>query len=369
MKIICEKTNLLNGVKTVSKAVANKGSMSITDCILLNVTSDTITLTANNLELGIETIVEGTIIEKGIIALDAKMFLELVGKLPNNEVTISTDEEYKTIITCEKAKFKIIGKSGEDFSYLPKVEKNDSIIISQFSLREIIRQTNFSLADNDNSKIITGELFEIIDNQLKVVSSDGHRISIRKIGLRENYNQKKVIVPGKTLSEISKILLGDETKDVFMYFTPKHILFEFEKTIVVSRVIEGNYLKYDSMLLNDYETKVSINRKELLECIDRSTLLIKEGDKKPIIITITDGLMELKINSVVGSMNEEINIEKEGQDIMIGFNAKFIIDALKVIDDEIIELHLINPKAPCFIKCPNESYIYMIFPVNFVVVD
>lgn len=369
MKIICEKSILLNGIKTVARAVANKGNMSITECILIDVTNDYITLTANNLELGIETIIGGVIVEKGKIALDAKMLLELVSKLPDSKVTVNTNEEYITTITCEKAKFRIIGKSGDDFSYLPHIEKNDSIQISQYALREIIRQTSFSLADSDLNKILTGELFEIMENQLKVVSSDGHRISIRKIELKEEYNSKKVVVPGKTLNEISKILTGDETLNVIIYFSDKHILFEYEQTTVVSRIIEGNYLKYDTMLLNDYETKVSVNKKEFLECIDRSMLLIKEGDKKPIIITISDGVMELKINSVVGSMNEEIIIDKEGQDIMIGFNAKFIMDALKVIDEEIIDIYLVNPKVPCFIKSPNESYIYMVFPVNFTVVS
>ena len=187
MKIICSKSNLLNGVNTVAKAVPSKTTMSILECILIDTTKGNITLTANDMELGIETVIEGEIIEKGIIALDAKIFLEMVRKLPDNDVTIQTDPSYKTTITCEKAKFNIVGKSGEDFSYLPQIERSESICLSQFSLKEAVRQTIFSIADNGTNKILTGEFFEIKENILKIVSSDGLRISLRRINLKNSY--------------------------------------------------------------------------------------------------------------------------------------------------------------------------------------
>ena len=368
MKLVCSKANLLNGVQTVSKAVPSKTTMSILECILVDATNGEIKLTANDMELGIETTIEGQIVEKGIIALDAKMFLEIVRKLPDSDITIETYASFKVVITCEKAKFTIIGKSGEDFSYLPAVEKDDSIVMSQFTLKEVVRQTIFSISDNDNNKLMTGELFDINGEEFKIVSLDGHRISIRKIQLKNSYSPKKVVVPGKTLNEVSKILPGDADSDVTISFTEKHIVFEFDKTVVVSRLIEGEYFKIDQMLSSDYETKVRVNKKEFLSCIDRATLLVKEGDKKPIIVNITDSGMELKINSALGSMNEEIDIQKQGKDLMIGFNPKFLIDALRVIDDEEVDLYMVNPKAPCFIKNAEESYIYLILPVNFTTV-
>lgn len=365
MKLTCSKSNLLHGVNIVSKAVPTRTTMSILECILIDASSDEIKLIANDMELGIETIIDGEIVENGIIALDAKIFSEIVRKLPDNEVVIETDPSFKTVITCEKAKFNIIGKSGEDFSYLPYIEKNDPIAISQFTLKEVIRQTIFSIADNDNNRLMTGELFEINENQLKVVSLDGHRISIRNIELKEHYANKKVVVPGKTLNEISKILPGSVDDDVTIYITDNHIIFEFLDTTVVSRLIEGEYFKIEQMLSSDYETKVKINKRELLDCIDRATLLVKEGDKKPIIMDIQDGVMELKINSFIGSMNEDIDIEKTGKDILIGFNPKFFIDALRVIDEEEVSLYMVNPKAPCFIRDDDNQFIYLILPVNF----
>ena len=365
MKLICSKSNLLHGVNIVSKAVPTRTTMAILECILIDASSDEIKLIANDMELGIETIIDGDIIENGIIALDAKIFSEIVRKLPDNEVVLETDASFKTVITCEKAKFNIIGKSGEDFSYLPYIEKNDPISISQFTLKEVIRQTIFSIADNDNNRLMTGELFEINENQLKVVSLDGHRISIRNIELKDHYDSKKVVVPGKTLNEISKILPGSVDDDVTIFITDNHIIFEFLNTTVVSRLIEGEYFKIEQMLSSDYETKVKINKRELLNCIDRATLLVKEGDKKPIIMDIQDGVMELKINSFIGSMNENIDIEKAGKDILIGFNPKFFIDALRVIDEEEVSLYMVNPKAPCFIRDDDNQFIYLILPVNF----
>ena len=342
--------------------------MSILQCILINA-SDKIKLTANDMELGIETIVEGNIIEPGIVALDAKIFLEIVRKFPDGDIKIETNDSYETVITSGDANIKIVGKSGEDFSYLPNIEKLDSIILSQFTLREMIRQTIFSIADNDTNKLMTGELFEVNEDKLRVASLDGHRISIRKVYLKNSYPRKKVVVPGKTLNEISKILNGDMDKDVVIFFTNKHIVFEFDNTTVVSRLIEGDYFNIDQMLSSDYETKVTINKKKLLDSIDRATLLVKEGDKKPIIINITDDNMELKLNSTIGSMRELIDISKNGKDLMIGFNPKFLIDALRVIDGDEIDIYLVNPKAPCFIKDSEDSYVYMILPVNFTTVS
>ena len=334
MKIICSKTNLLKSVSISLKAVPSKTTMPILECILIDATANQIKFTTNDMELGIETIVEGSIEEKGMVALNAKIFYEIIRRLPDNDVTIKTDDKYTATITCEKAKFNIPGKSGEDFAYLPMIERDDPLTISQYTLKNMIYQTIFSIAVNDNNKLMTGELFEIKNNCLKIVSLDGHRIAIRRIELKDSYPDRKVVVPGKTLNEISKILSGEMDDQIDIYFSENHIMFKFDDTTVVSRLIDGEYFRIDQMLSSDYETKVTINKKEFLSCIDRATLLVKEGDKKPIIIDIQDGAMELQINSAMGSMKEEIDINKEGKDIMIGFNPKFLIDELRVIDDE-----------------------------------
>ena len=308
MKIQCQKSDLLNSVNIVLKAVPVKSTMPILECLIIEAKDQGIKLIANDMELGIETFVKGHVTETGTVALNAKVFSEIVRRLPENEVHISTDYNFMTEIICEKAKFSISGRSGEEFPALPRIEKDNPVILSQFTLKEVIRQTVFSISDNESNKIMTGELFEIKKNELRVISLDGHRISIRKIVMKESYDDRKVIVPGKTLNEISKILSGEVSSLVHIFFTDKHVLFEFDETVVLSRLIEGEYYRIDQMLSSDYETKVTINKKELQSCIERASLLIRETDKKPIIIDIRNNNFELKINTAIGSMNEEIDI-------------------------------------------------------------
>ncbi len=365
MKLSFAKSHLLNGINIVLKAVPAKTTMSILECILIDATTGDIKLTGNDMELGIETKVEGSILERGKIAIEAKLFSEIVRKLPDSEVLIESDDHYNVSITCEKASFKIAGKSGDEFSYLPMIEKNGHISLSQFTLKEVIRQTIFSIAPGDTNKLMTGELFEVYENELKVTSLDGHRISIRKVTLKDSYPTQKVVVPGKTLIEVSKILSGDTDKDVIIFFGRNHILFEFDETLVVSRLIEGEYFRINQMLSGDYETKMTINKKDFLESIERSVLLIRENDKKPIILNLQNQILETNLTSMMGTMKEEILVHKQGKDIMIGFNPKFLIDALRVIEDETVDIYMVNSKAPCFIRDEQQNYIYLILPVNF----
>ena len=364
MKIICSKNNLLKSVSISLKAVPSKTTMPILECILIDASASQIKFTTNDMELGIETTVQGEIAEAGSIAIDAKIFSEIVRKLPDNDVTIEVKDESTANITCENAKFNILIKSAEDFSYLPVIEKKDKITISQFSLKEIIRQTSFAINDAEKNKLLTGELFEVNGSKLKVVALDKFRIAIRNIELKENYGNYKVLVPGKSLNEISKILNGGVDDDVNIYFTSNHILFEFDDTIVVSRLIEStNFFDTDKMISNDYKTRITINKKEMADCIDRATLLIKEGDKKPVFLSMKDTEMELTINTFIGSMDESIPITKDGDDLLISFNPKFLIDILKVLDQEEVSMFFTNPKAPCFIKDEEGSYIYIVLPV------
>ena len=365
MKIKCLKSNLQSALNIVSKAVSTKTNMPILECILVEVYADKIKMIANDLDLGIETTLEGDVIEMGRIAIEAKLFMDIIRKMPDSEIFIETTEDYKTIIRCEKARFVIASKSGDDFTELPSIKKEKSITMSQFTLREVIRQTIDFISDNESNKLMTGELFRVSGGTLTVVALDGHRIALRNVKLNDSTEEIKVVVPGKTLSDLSKIMAGGMEDMVTVYFTDKHILFEYEETLVVSRLIEGDYFKIEQMLTMDAETKVKVNNKEFFSCIDRSTLLIKETDKKPIVIAVkNDNTMYLKVDTMMGSMNEEIEVEKEGSEIIIGFNPRFLIDILKNIDDDTITMHMKGGKQPCIIKDAEENYIYVILPIN-----
>lgn len=366
MKIVCNKAELSAAISIVSKAVATRSTVAIMECILIRARGDQIGLTANNNELGIETLLNGTVLEEGMVALDAKIFSDIVRKLPDNDVYLSVEDNFKTFITCEKAQFQIPGKSGYDFVMLPPINMDDCIEVSQLALHETIRQTIFSVADNDNNIVMTGELFDVNDNELRIISLDGHRISLRKIFLNDSYGKKKVIVPGKTLQELNKILPAEQDEIVQIYFSDNHLMFQFDETIVITRLIEGNYFDVDKMISSEYETKVKINKKDLLSCLDRASLLKKEGDNKPVVMTFTNDSLQIVMKSLLGTMNEEIDIVKEGKNLQIGFNPSFFVDALRVIDEEEVTLYMINQKYPCVIKDEQESYIYMILPINFI---
>lgn len=234
------------------------------------------------------------------------------------------------------------------------MERKNHVTISEFDLKEAIRQTIFSVADTSSKKAMTGELWEINGKELKIVALDGHRISLRKIKLKKEYEPRKVIVPGKTLAEIIKIIGGDPEKEIAVYFTENHIQFEIENTRAISRLIEGEYLKVEQLLSKDYGTKIKVQKKELQECIDRASLLLKDDAKKPIILNIEENILSLEAASNMGSMNESMFVVKEGEKLRIGFNPKFLLEMLRVIDDEEVFMYFTSAKTPCTVKAKIE---------------
>ena len=364
MKILFQKNNLSSALNIVSKAVAVRSVSQIMECVLITAQHGEIKLTANNNELGIETVTAGEILEEGMIALDARLFSDLIRKFPDSEILLETDDKNQAMVSCESSKFQLLGQPGEDFPYLEHVDQTDVIEISEFSLKEAIRQTIFSIGDQESNPVLTGELFEVNDNELKIVSLDGHRISIRRIILNDTYGKQKVIVPGKTLQEMQKILDGSADEIVQIIFSRNHLIFQFGATMVMTRLIEGNYFDVSRMIYSDFETKVTINKKQLLDCIDRASLLSGIGEKKPIIMGFHEDDVSVSTSSYIGSMNETIPIQKEGKNLQIGFNPKFFLDVLRVIDEEEIDIYLINQKYPCVIKDAQETYLYLILPVN-----
>lgn len=360
------KQELLGCVNTAVRAIPAHSTMDILLCILIRAEGQVLTFTANDMEMGIETKLSASVAEPGTIAVDAKMFSEIIRKLPDETVRIEATDGGQVFITCAKAKFEIGGRSGEDFVELPNPEREECVSISQFTLKNLISQTIFCIAQNESNRMMNGELFEISGDILRVVALDGHRIAIRKTGLKKSYSPRKAVIPGKTLQEMARILQNDTDKDVDLYFSESYVVMETEGTRMVSRLIDGEYFSVDTMITSDFETKVTVSRSQLLSCVDRASLFVREGDKKPIIFEIGDHEMHLSIESQLGSMDDAFEIEKEGRDLVIGFNPKFMMDALKAVDEENVTIYLINPKAPCFIRDENDSYLYLVLPVNFI---
>lgn len=365
MKISCSQSELLKGLTIVSSAVAQRTTNPIMECILIDASTNDIRLTGNNNQMGIETIIPGSIRERGQVAIESKKLLEIVRNLPNNQVIIESNNNFETAINCDTAHFTVPGRNGDEFPYIPVLPRNVPIEISQYSLREIIRQTIFSTVENDNGHLMNGELLQVEDNRLRLCSLDGHRISIRNLKLRDSHESLSAIIPARTLGEISKNMSGSVDDMVSIYITGNHVIFEFDMTTVVSRLIEGTFFNVNNMLSDDFETRIIINRRELVESIRRALPMVSDTDKKPIVMTVHDQNMNISIVSSSGRFEEDLGMVKDGRDIQIAFNPKLILDVLKVVDEETVTMYLLTAHSPLFIKNEDGDYIYLVLPVNF----
>ena len=370
MKVIFKKEFLFNSINIVIKAVSQKTTMPILQCILIEAGPDGVCLMSNDTELAINTYIDNdkcNVIEGGRIAVDAKLLFEIIRKIAtenDSDITFTSDGSIVEII-CDNSQFKIQERDADQFPSLPEVNEDRYLSLSQFTLKEVIKDTIFSILPNDSNKMMGGELFEVKGDNLRVVSLDGHRISIRNTALKDHYDDIEAVIPGKTLIEISKILTGEADKEVNIFFTKNHAMFRFEDTVMVTRLIDGEYFRIDNMLSSDYETKLTVNRQDFLDSIERACVLVRESDKKPLVINITDDTAAIRMNSVIGSLDDRLLVTKEGKDLMIAFNPRFLLDALRVIEDDEVSLCMTNSKAPCFIRDDEGKYIYLILPVNF----
>ncbi len=370
MKISFKKQNLLNALNIVSKAVASKTTMPILECILIEADDTGVSFTANDMELGINTVIPSVhcnIMEHGRTAVEARLFIEIIRKISSDENSEILFYKKDGIIEISYGNsiFKIQERDADQFPELKLISDERYISISQFTLKELIRDTIFSISQNDSNRMMMGELFEVERDNLKVVSLDGHRISIRNTKLRDKYEPVSVIIPGKTLGEVQKIISEDIEKDMTMCFSQSSVLFKFDDTVIISRLIDGEFFSINNMLHPDHDTKIVINKRELLDSIERSTILVRESDKRPIIFDIKDSALGLKMNTVMGSMDDKLLMHKEGKDLLIGFNPRFLMDALRAIDDEEVSLYMTTPRSPLIIRDEGESYLYLILPVNF----
>ena len=369
MHIICPREELQKGVSIVSKAVSNKTTMPILECILIQTKEGRILMTANDMELGIETEIHGIIEDNGRIAIDAKIFSEIVRRLPDNDVSIETDGTDSVKIQCEKINFTIPGKNADEFTFLPEVERLNCVTLSQFTLKEIIRQTIFSISDNENNKMMAGELLEINGNNLRIVSLDGHRISIRKIVLKDSYDSIKVVVPGKTLNEVNKILL-DSFEPVKIGISKNQALFEMDNCKIVTRILDGEFLKYSSVIPESWETRIRVKKSVLQDCFERISLIssssIEKEKKYPVRVAVDIGKLTISCTNQTGDAKEEIYLTTEGKNLEAGFNPKYFLDALRNIYDDEIFVNFGTSISPCIIRPVEEEgdYTYMILPIK-----
>ncbi|MCL2698766.1 MAG: DNA polymerase III subunit beta [Defluviitaleaceae bacterium] len=368
MHIVCPKQKLLDSINIALKAVSVRTTLPILECILIIADDKGVKLLSNDLEMGIETSPmtadDGVdVIEQGSVALEAKIFAEMIRRLPDADVRLTVDNNNLTHIECAKSKFKILGLSGEDFPYLPQVEKELMLTVKAEALKNAVRQTIFSAAVDESKPAFTGELFDIRQNELNVVTVDGYRVSHRRLEVDTELIHS-AIIPAKSLTEINRIITGDS--DINVYFTERHVLFEMNECTVVSRLLEGEFIKYDSVFDMTHTTEIMINRQEYLMALERAMLIsAKDAKKNPVKLEIGgDGLI-IKSNTENGTSYEELDIELTGAEMEISFNPRYLIDALKAIDEDRVCVRFSAALSPCVMTGEgNTEARYLVLPLR-----
>ena len=327
MIFTCEKQKILEGISIVQKAITGKSTMPILEGIYIKANKSILTLIGSDMDVSIQTYVEAIIIEEGSIVIDAKIFGEIIRKLPNSTVKIETIENQLIKITCEKSVFDVVYMNTNEFPELPEINENLKISVNQNILKNMIKGTSFAIAQDETRPILQGILFEVKNKNLNLVALDGYRLAIKSEFLDTDIDME-VVIPGKTLNEVSKIL--EDIEDIVdITFTNNHILFNLERTKIISRLLEGKFINYNSLLPQEHKLLVNVNRQELQNAIERASLMAKDGNTNLIKLDLQQDNLIITSNSQLGKVREEISIKLQGEEIQIAFNSRYLVRCIE----------------------------------------
>ncbi len=368
MKIVCEKDKILKAINSVTKAVASKTTMPILEGIFIQTNENQVKLTTYDLEIGIEYIIECDVKEQGATVVNAIMFSEIIRKLPDTNIKIEINDKNLLVIECEGSLYKLATMNPDEFPELPQINIENSIEIEQNSLKEMIRKTIFAVSTEENRPIFTGCLFQISNNKLNVVAVDGFRLAWKSKFLQNKINDFTAVIPGRTLNEINKII-SDSFDNIKIGVAKNQALFEMENCKVVTRLLDGEFLNYSSVIPENWETRIRVNRDILQNCFERVSLIssssIEKEKKYPVKVLVEIGKVTISCTNQTGDAKEEIYIESEGKNLEAGFNPKYFLDALRAIDDEEVFVDFGTSISPCVIRPVEEGdYTYMILPIR-----
>ena len=364
MKFSCEKSVLNDAISTCIHAVASKSSIQVLEGLLIVAEGD-VKMTGYNFKTGIKTSFPASVFQSGSVVLNARILSDIVRKLPDDIVEISVDDTMNATIRCISSEFNIPAYSAGEYPELPEVERDRSISVKNTVLKGMIGDTIYAISSNENKPIHTGSLFELTENQLTLVSVDGFRMSIRKEEVvNHSETNFKFVVPGDTLREISRILPDDE-EPTKIYSERRHALFETDGILIVTRLLEGEFLNYRAALPQDSTIHVEVDCPALIEAVERVSLIISERLKNPICCRIDGSHLKLSCATALGRASDEIKIPDCGKELEIGFNNRFLLDALRACHGDTCVLNMKSSLSPCILTpVEGDSYLYMILPVR-----
>ncbi|MGI5959706.1 MAG: DNA polymerase III subunit beta [Massiliimalia sp.] len=367
MKFSCDKAALSETINNVILAVASKSTMLSLEGILMKCEGAVLTLTGYNLELGIIKSIPVKGEEDGEIVLNASLLSNIVNKMPAGEISFSSDQRLLTIIRCNDAEFTILGLSAEDYPEIPVINNEKELTLPQDVFRNMIGQTLFAVAQTEQTPIYTGSLFDVEPGLLSVVSVDGYRLAMRKEAI-ENQDTYQFVVPGKTLNEVQKLLAkfnGEQENQVSLRVSNKHIIFEVGGYSVISRLLEGEFLDYRNAIPKESKTKVTANTREFLGSINRASIIINDRAKSPIRCEFSGGVVRLNCETTLGKVQDSFQAEMEGADVKIGFNNKYMSDALKASECDEVLIEMNGPLSPMkVLPLEGDSFLFLVLPVR-----
>ena len=367
MKFKCNQSVLTKALNIVSKAVTSRTTIPILKGILLEVSEEgTLKMCASDLDITIEETIEVENAVAGNVVVQSKLFGDIIRKLPNAEVTVSL-EDGNIVITCMNSQFSIVGLSADEFPNIKNMETSEEDIhFNKNILREMIRKTSFAASVDESKGVITGILIELLNDGVNMVAIDGYRMAITRESM-VNLTEKNVIISAKIMNEISKILseVNEDEENVKIMLNDKRAIFVIGNVKVVLRLLDGEFIRYKDVLPKESKIKVRVNKGDLMESIERASLLSKEGKNNLIKLSIKDTIVTITSKSEEGNVKEEVIITKEGEDLDIGFNAKYVLDVLKSIDDEEIYMYFNTSITPCLVEpVEGNAFEYLILPVR-----
>lgn len=363
MKFTCNRQKLNDAVTNVQRAVSSKSTMPALEGILIKSENNKLTLCGYDLEIGITTSIDADVTEDGSIVIGARLLSDIIKKMPEDRITFEINEKHIVYIVCGKVDYKIMGIAADEYPELPAVTGSEKITIAGETLSSMIRQTKFAIADNDMKPAHKGSLFEIENNTIKVISVDGYRLAIRTEPI-EYSGERTFIVPGKSLSEVTK-LISDDTETVSITVGGRHIIFRIDEYSIITRLIEGEFMNYKAALPKQHITELKVKTRKFINSIERMSLLLTEKLKSPIRCRIENGLIKTLCHTTLGEAYDEFEAEITGDDVEIGFDNKFMLDAVRYTETDEVKIQINGPLSPIVIlPSEGESFLFLVLPVR-----
>ena len=374
MEFTIRRDYFINQLNDTLKAISPRTTLPILTGIKIEVKNNEVILTGSDSEISIEitipkqvdgeTIIE--IAETGSVVLPGRFFVDIIKKLPGKELKLSTNEQFQTLITSGHSEFNLSGLDPDQYPLLPQVSRDDAIQLSVKVLKNVIAQTNFAVSTSETRPVLTGVNWLIQDNELICTATDSHRLAVRKVALEDDSENKNVIIQGNALSELNKIM-SDNEDDIDIFFASNQVLFKVGNVNFISRLLEGHYPDTSRLFPENYEIKLGIDNGEFYHAIDRASLLAREGGNNVIKLSTGNELVELSSTSPeIGTVNEEVKASNvDGGNLKISFNSKYMMDALKAIDNDEVEIEFFGTMKPFILKPKDDdSVTQLILPIR-----